>query len=249
MKISRRSLVASLLIVQIFSTLPASGGADGAPQISDVAGDANGINSMGLSQLGDVPEVQSAPASLGAVDLLAVGFETTFTTTKLRNAEGKVTRVHHEPQSVVVRITTQDPPVAPSDTNISYTIPIVVDGVCAQGYILLSLQGQGATGQPLASNVTWFQCEFPRSDVALGSITIAGNVASLEFPLSVLQARGVGVGSTVAPREGVSGRVNATLRGRRIDEAKWTATSYTIGSDVPPGIDCLATPGHPECAG
>ena len=243
----RKLLTAGLVagLVAALSGIPASAGSSTAPDITDVAGDANFINGQGV-QPGHEGGPDTRPASFDNVDLRAVWFETAYTTTKVRDAAGNVLRVEHAPTALLVRVQTQGParPMSPWN-QINYEVAATLPGCKASFRVSLystttpprvtirSLEGTSC-GQEVASPVT---------------PTFEGAVSTMTFPLA---HPGVGpyisAGTAIRQPAAVAAGLLPTVGsgGRRTDETV-VGRDFTIGQDVPPDIDCSADPTNSKC--
>jgi hypothetical protein len=234
----------------------AAAGSSTDPEMTDPAGDANGVS----VQTGDQRDTR--PASIGQADLRAAWFETAFGTNKIRDPEsGEVVRAEHVPTGLLLRIRTELPISPPWQSRtmlyrVMATIPSLGSGCQTQHFFVArATPGQtddAATLYP-SGNPT-YPCNNPMS----GSLSYNGNVATLSF--SFTDAR-------IAARVAVGTRIDAplassyTLRspgssGQEFNESdlqhlRFDRTAvgrpFTVGSDVPPDVDCSDDPTHPEC--
>lgn len=242
--------VATALVVAS-GMFPARAGTAINPEISDVAGDANFVNGQGVAGgLGQGPDTR--PASVASADLRAAWFETAFATSKVLDPEtGRVLRVEHVATGLRLHIRTEAAIYpTPQARRIDYRVLVDVPE-CS---VAFHLGASGATPEGDLALIRLEACPVPWGTTAASSVSMAGDVASFEWGFAPKFEELIFDGQTLAaPRAFVtpfviSGAENAASPLIVIDEAA-PGRNFTIGSDVPPDVDCNATPGHPDCQG
>lgn len=255
----RKLVIATLALAALggYATVPATAGTPDDPEITDPAGDANGI-----SQITGVEE-DTRPASIDSADLRAVWLETAFETNRVLDPEtGAVLRVEHVPTGLLYHVRTEAP-VRPMPSQVSQTRFTVT----AEGNQLhdrpnpcwltlnLSLDAGGSSGDGASFTIPAL-CREEGQPTALVTggleVSVDADIVTASVPFSapgideqflpgrrlVLGAGSPGINSAI---------VHESTVGSFVDRARGTGRSFTIGQDVPPDIDCSAEPGHPEC--
>ena len=239
-----------LLVGALFAlgAVPAAAGTSAAPEVTDIAGDANGINGQGrTTQAGQ----DTRPASVDSADLRAVWFETSWGKTKdIDPASGAVTRVRHVPLSLRVHVQTTAP-IYPASVEgmrpLSYDVGAKLPGGC-DIRMRLTVGGNQATDSAVLHTLTPVCAGGASTTGDSTKPTYAGNVATFSYPFAV-ERFGAVLQSGIA-LSGVSANVSRSVPfagSVMIDETPASATTFTIGQDVPADIDCTTTP-SPDCA-
>lgn len=239
-------------LVAVLSGIPATAGTSGDPEITDVAGDANFINGQGL-QPGHEAGPDTRPASVDGSDLLAVWFETAYTTTKVLDpSTGSVLRVEHRPTALLVHIRTQAPvrPMTPwsglrykvqatlPECRASFELQIYASNPALDHANLYVVTGQCGTHGPNTG---------PNIPV---DPSFDGNVSTVTFPFGPEVSEIIWPGATIVqPEAHVFTERSVTAGGsdRVIPDQTAPGRTFTVGQDVPPDIDCTADPGNTEC--
>jgi hypothetical protein len=229
--------------VAALTGIPATAGTSADAEVTDAAGDANFISVTSADQR------DTRPASVDNVDLRAVWFETAYTTVKITDSTGAVRRVEYRPTALLVRIQTQAP-LRPSSPWGARRFKVQAEvPTCQASFELL-------VGDSEANDKVELRAATPNSfcgdDVSFLQSPVAptyeGTVSTLTFPLGDPRISQVlGSGTTLSQ---TSALVTATLgAGPFLPSVDQTGAGrdFTIGQDVPPNIDCAATPTNPEC--
>lgn len=228
---------------------PAAGPEARAPHIVDPPGDANLVNSQGLGQELDV---RTDPASVGGADVVGVWFETTYDTVVERDAEGAVRFVRHVPTGLRMRVKTTEPADPTFGPTLTYRVPVAIDASC-QAWLSFYVPGDapGSLDREGATIVRQTGCQ-DTTEPAGATLSLDGNLAVATFPLDTsggVLAQGMELGPWSRPsvRVAAGNGTQQLFTAPAIDEAP-PMSSFVIGSDLPPDVDCLETPGHPACA-
>lgn len=248
----KRSLIAAaaaLVAVLGSTTLPATAGTAADPEITDGVGDANFVNGQGSILGSTVPGLDTRPASRAHLDLRAVWFETTYATNRVVDpGTGAILRVEHVPTGLLVHVRTEAPREA-LDAQIRVTQPL---SNCPVAFWLNVVRvGNGASLDRVNLYKSSTGCPGGIGNIE-GSVPLyQGAVATLRYPFSAGEtfAGVLSPGQTISPLRTDSAYVTgSTYFAQRVivDEAHG-GRPFTIGQDVPPNVDCTATPGHPEC--
>jgi hypothetical protein len=237
-------IVAALLVPGPASTA----GTSTNPEITDVAGDGNFINGQG-AQPGHEVGPDTRPASSDNLDLRAVWFETDYSTTKVRDAAGKVLRVQHHPTALLIHVQTQAParPMTPWST-INYKVSATLPGCQAlfQLDVFSTIPPERAMIWPAGGTSCDPSNAFAQSPVPP---TFDGTVSTMTFPLSnSLISSYISTGTAIRqPKADAFGQLPSVgSGGLRADETV-TGRDFTIGQDVPADIDCVDDPENPQC--
>jgi hypothetical protein len=217
------------------------------PEITDIAGDANGINGQGQTTVGP----QTTPSSVASADLRAVWFETSFKKEKIVDpATGRVTRVRHVPGALLVNVQTTAP-IHPASVEgmrpLYYDVATTLPGSCSARFRLTV----GATVAADAVTLDTLSAGCATGVSAGGSSTLPtynGNVTTFRYPLDtekfgqILQpgATFTGASARVSRPTPFAGNVI-------IDDAAPSTTTFTFGDGAPADIDCTTT-ASPDCA-
>lgn len=243
--IARKLLTAGLVagLVAALSGIPATAGTSTNAEITDAAGDANFISVASADQR------DTRPASVDNVDLRAVWFETSYTTVKIIDSTGAVSRVEYRPTALLVRIQTQAPvrPSSPWGAR-RYKVQAAVP-TCQASFELLAAADAAndiAELRPATANtLCGDDVSFVVSPV---KPTYDGAVVTLTFPLAHPKiSQVISSGTTLSQSNAF---VTANLGpGPMLPTVDQTGAGrdFTIGQDVPADIDCNSTPSNPEC--
>lgn len=256
--------VRCVALVALLAVLPspqAAAGTSEDPELRDPAGDANYVHSHGFLPLPDEgPDAR--PASIDGADIVAGWYETEYRTDRIVDEGGTLTAVRYEPEALLVHLETTGPPAPSFGPTVGYHLWVNV-GACSMIFRFhvrgpLSQDGDPAEGAELRTRKA--EClEGPKTYTEGVSLSVAGNVATLRYPFDAVALGSIPLldeGSVIEPdSDGNAFNVNTTHRlpnglllgGQPIDMAG-PPRPFTIGSDVPPDVDCVATPGHPSCA-
>lgn len=248
--------VAVLVMSLPWGGMSATAGTPDGPEITDVAGDANGINSQGfLGQPGSpVPDLSEGPdarpASFDGADLLAIWFETSYETEKTFDLEtGEIVRVTYVPTGLLVHIETAGPvKPTPGGYGMIYRVPAVLSGACALDFQMW-LAGEGSDIE--RSDIRQ-SADCPSSGTVVDEgfgLSFQGNVTTLEYPSGAPGSRDLifeGQEITRA-RHAQSRLAPGTCTCPLIDEASWELRPFVIGQDVPDDLECSEDPNHPDC--
>ena len=228
---------------------PAAGPAPGPPHIVDVPGDANAVNSQGFGQALDVP---TDPASVAGADLVGVWFETTYDTVIERDEQGAVRFVRHVATDLRMRVKTSAPASPTFGPTLTYRVPVTLGGSC-QAWLSFYVRGDapGSLDREGAELIRQGGCTGTTPSGA--TLAFDGNLSIITFPFATSGgelAGGMELGPWSRPsvRMAAGNGTQQLFTAPAIDEAP-PMTSFTIGSDVPPDIDCHQTPANPACAG
>jgi len=215
-----------------------------APHIVDATGDANAINGQGFGQTADQP---TDPASVASADLAGVWFETTYDTVIERDENGAVRFVRHVPTGLRMRVKTAAPAKPTFGPTVLYRVPVTIDGAC-EAWLQLYLRGdaQGSLDREGAELSPRSGC----AGTATGAtLAFDGVYTEATFPFAGgLLAGGMELGAWSRPSVRVAAGTGTTqlATAPAIDEAP-PMSGFTVGSDVPPDIDCHETPSDPAC--
>lgn len=252
---------ARLLPLVVLLLLPAAPlGASHAPGFHDAAGDANFVNGQGVpgSPVSD-DGPDSRPVSLSGADLVAATYETTFHTVEERDDLGNLVAVRHVPDGLLVRLRTAGPAAPSFGPTVSYALWVTVAGFCNLIFRMYTRGPLSAADEPpqrAELRTRSAGCpEGPKTYTEGITLSFQGAVATMRFPFSALPQYLLEDGWSIdADADGNGGQVASTHRspnglllgGPMIDLAA-PAGPFEIGSDVPPDIDCVATPTDPAC--
>ena len=100
------------------TALPSQAATAPKPQITDPAGDANGLNDQGFGT--GVPPSTATPSDLSAADITGVALQTTFRTKKVKNKKVRV------PTGSTITVNFSATP----DTNTFYAVTFASTGAC-----------------------------------------------------------------------------------------------------------------------
>lgn len=247
----RKTLITlcTALTALALGALPGFAGTSEAPEITDVAGDANFVNGQGL-QAGQEQGEDTRPASIDNSDLRGVWFETEYVTNKIFDPQsGEVLRVQHQPTALRVRIQTQGPvrPMSPW-SQIEYRVQATLPGCTATFELDVRTNPPDvATLQPIGA-----PCGDNSPNIIVTSPvtpTFAGTVGTITFPFGHAQTSDfISNGTTITqPAAHVLGRLPVGSQANLRADETTPGRDFTIGQDVPPDVDCTTDPGNPEC--
>jgi hypothetical protein len=225
--------------VVLFGTAAGAGaGSEPDPEIVDQSGDANHLH--------PAPDPDpTTPGSVGAVDLVKIWFTTRYVTVKDRDETGKVVRVRNVSDALVLSVQTAGVKRVAFLGGYQLGYVVVARGLdgCA---LTLYASVDPDTGAPSAAQVAGCHTG-PPVEVALSGVTFSGTTMKMTIPLA--DAPFLGPGVTIQPgaaTDPVSAR--AHWLGNQAADVAVGGRAFTVGSDVPPDIDCTVTPDHPDCA-
>ncbi|MGH2691280.1 MAG: hypothetical protein ACRDHM_02140 [Actinomycetota bacterium] len=245
----RRLLTAGLIagVVAVLSGVPAMAGSSTDAEITDVAGDANFISAV------TADERDTRPVSSDNADLRAVWFETAYSTSKVLDpGTGTVLRVEYRPTALVVKIQTQGPvrPLSPWG-SLRFKVPVTVPA-CSATLELLVATNPAADSAEIRPAAPSTSCgEDPPVNIVISPVkpTYDGAVSAVTFPLAH-----EGVSKVISPGTVLSQTRALVTAGPPAGSAIPTPSdqtasgrNFTIGQDVPPDVDCTATPNNTEC--
>ncbi len=228
-------------------------GAEATPQITDVAGDANGINGHALlSALDEGPDTR--PASLAHADLREVRFETTYDSHEILDPEtGEVTGIDHVATGVNVHIRTEGPIRSAPATQLyplNYDVQAEIPG-CTVRFRLTVLANETSDRAGL-----WQLSDTcPNGGTGLfGSHAGAaswpqyrGNVTTLSYPFSTPEfAAMLPPGRTLTDPWANAVRTGHYDKPVIVFDRAAVGSSFTIGEDVPADVNCR-TEVDPAC--
>lgn len=252
----KRSLIAAaaaLVAVLGSTTLPATAGTAADPEIADGVGDANFVNGQGTG-IPTVPGLDTRPASLANMDLRAVWFETTYATNRVVDpGTGAILRVEYVPTGLLVHVRTEAPvwPMQYSAGNLNARFRVMAQNFSASCQVALWLNVPHANMYLARVNLEKISTACPGG---LGNIEGAmplyqGAVSTLRYPFSAGEtfAGVLSAGQIFAFPWATSALVTQDGATRVVVDEARAGRNFTIGQDVPPNVDCTATPGHPEC--
>jgi len=184
------------------------------PQITDPAGDANGVNDQGLVTGSPIPSGQSGPADLSQADITAVQFATTFVTKK---AHGKTVKV---PTGLTVTMTLAAAP----------TLPNIIYRVAASSTSCETLFFEFSTA-PNDSEPGSARCAAalpnPSGPVAVKSVAVKGNSITWTVPLTSIPKNTV-LSSLDAQTRQVTQTPAVGITAPQYDYAS-TSSTFTVG--------------------
>ena len=243
-----------------------------APQIIDVAGDANFVNAQGVR--GEVPTngPDARPASIGGADFRSILFQTRYWTVRLYNNDGTLQKIDYRPMALQIDITTTEAIKPTFGPSLLFRVPVSIN-LCETWFQswVKGAQPQAAEVERADIRKITATCPGAAATVFNGfQQTIDGNVMSLVFPFEAAAFTGpmagfIKAGTQIAappiylnqssiphvrtvhytptvPVAGSAGTFPLT-----IDETQMVP-AFTVGSDVPADVICADTPDHPECA-
>ena len=245
MKRIRPILPLAALLAVLTIAPPGLAGTEAAPEISDIAGDANVANGQGQ---GPDTNVATAPAQVDSADLRAIWLQTTYE--KRIEVVGEDRWVRYDPTGLTVRFKTTAPPKPTFGPSLIYRFPASFGG--CQAYVEAWIRGS-APGAVAREYATLNRINDCTGGVTSGlPMSISGNVISVTVPF--VQAAGtiedgMDVGTWVRAHVRVVVGANATYccTAPVIDEMP-LGNGFVVGSDVPADVNCTEQPAHPDCA-
>lgn len=247
-RLTRAAVAGALCLTAAF---PAAAGTPQMPEITDKVGDANGINGQGISGFEEVSP-DTRPASIDAADILAVWFRTAYDTTKVRDESGRVLSVIHTPTALEIHFKTLAP-VKPTPGGLAMMYRVPADlSTCPGLGVFFQMRLAGVTNTTERADINNF-CQGVTLTDSRFTLTFVGSESVWTYPFAAFPTRLVAAGVEITSpaahvrtffRTGIADAFTAPA----VDEAK-TGDDFTIGSDVPPNVDCVATPDHPDCQG
>lgn len=217
--------------------------AEPAPHVTDLAGDANGVNGQGLTPAPGFGQA-SGPLTYAPADLLSVRYETLFVAVPV-GGDG----IDYQATGVAAHITTSAPAGSDAGTLI-YRLNTTV-GDCG-GFLQAYLQGPASPPTDQADRRLEFRQFAARGCAADATLfdtrftaTSEGNVLTFTFPYTALSAADR---ANFAPGQFISGTqaevrtqfgAVATVTAPAIDTAPPQATDFRIGTDdMPADVPC-----------
>jgi hypothetical protein len=170
--------------------------------------------------------------------------------------------VLHDPEALQVHLRTTGSPLPSFGPTVSYALWVNV-GACSmifRFYARGALSSEGDPPQGAELRTRKAEClEGPRTYTEGITLAVDGNVATLRYPFdavslgnvplfdegAVIEADADGSGFQVATSHRLP---NGLLFGGQPIDMAAPPQPFLIGSDVPPDVDCPATPGDPACA-
>lgn len=267
-------LVVGLVASLALGGNPAGAGTALGPEIVDVAGDANFINSQGNFDDIHVP----TPVSIAGADIRAIWFETTYDAVKDIDELGNVLAVRFVPTALLMKIQTEAPPRPTFGPTLLYRVQTKI-AQCNATFEAIVRGPQSLPTDPAETariNKNSSACPGGSGVIAHPTFSLSseGNVLVLRYPLSalpysstqlvlapdvVVRPRPAPIIATVLgnqipdPSQPIPSvrtwfsLVAASLTAPSIDETMPLGMQFRIGQDVPDNIDCFANPERAEC--
>ena len=258
----------AVAVALLLGVAPAS--ADPPAQVTDPVGDANFVNGQSV-QPGYEHGPDTRPVSVDGADLVGVRFSTGYRTQRVLDAAtGRPLRVEHHAEALVVQIQTAAPvrPISPWSA-VQYKVRATL-GACAASF---ELHVGANPANDRAQFVAVRQCgRMNPGNTAPSKVapTFAGNVATLVFrfdDLNLSVSDGAlhatarveapvahvfvpGVSRTAGVRDPLLGTGVTVLPENDyvIVDQTTVGTTFTVGEDLPPDIDCVVDEQNPACA-
>lgn len=242
---ARLSLVSFMVVAGLHLAGAAPSAAPAAPLVTDVVGDANGVNAQGLIVPAEIGQ-DTRPASIPSADFVAISFETLYETVRDRDAAGAITGVRYIPHSLRVVIETAAPARPTSGPTHWFRVPATVDncGIGFEAYVRGTSPGSADVEEArLVSN------ECPGGTFTEGiTLEFEGNLTKLTYPFDKTGDRvQLGDGVTAWTRPTVRTLVPGTMVGAPVIDETPALSAWVVGQDVPGNVDCAETPGNPDC--
>ena len=226
----------------------ASAGGPSDPEVVDPAGDANLVNNQG-QEAAPEQNLSTAPASIDGADIRSIWLETLYSTVKERDADGAVRFVRHVPHSLRINFVTTAPAKPTFGPGVIFRMSANVGEGGCQVQFQVYLAGT-ATAMERAEINRLRNCTGGNGILGGGfTHAVQGTTLSLTFPFAQTEGMLTGV-ETLSAYTRPHTRVvlpNAAATAPAIDQTA-PIRSFTLGSDVPPDVDCTTEPGHPDCA-
>ena len=257
-KVMRRGVPVLLAAVTLLTSgaIRAGAGTEGAPEIRDAAGDANGVNRQQYVFVVPDDGPDTRPASIAGADLRAVWFETAYETSRNRDAStGEILAVSHTPTGLKVNIKTEGPIASPGHT-LWFEVFTNLSEICEEtgwsDWVRFRLRVPGPASpdmdRPARAEIILDRCYAPMTLTDEVDLTIDDDIATLTLPFSV-----PGLSQSIYPGQGLTPS-RAVAGVQLVNGYTWPeidrtgpGDEFVIGSDLPADVDCIATPDHPEC--
>ena len=250
---------------------PPAGANGGGPAVmTDAAGDANGVNGQYSLSL-DPNGPDSRPASIDGADLRRIEFSTTYTTQKVLNPDGSIREVRYVADGLKVQATMEGDVLPTFGPSLMLEIPANVlrpSGSTCPALFRAWWRGPEPLDEDL-EQADIRPCGF-LTDTSEGfDLAIDGPTVTMHYPFSAPRMPGyiedgteikppyvqtaesnfphVGPQWAPVPTEPVVGGNSRPTFIGHIDETA-LFPGFVVGSDVPPDVDCAATPDHPDCS-
>ena len=256
----RRELSFILVIALVLALAPASarGGTADDPEMQDVVGDANYLNSYN----GWISDDSSTdPAQLAGADLVSAWYETEYAVVKRVDEDGSVRRVQYMPTGLLVRIETLEPSAPTFGPTLEYTIDawLPSDGDCFLKFVMVTRGAASGVGdfeppQGARLEATPGCTGGFRTHTNGLTLTIDGALSTLHYPFSELPSGLLDSGMDIGPRGNgavLVRSIHPMLAGQRLApviDMGAIAERFRIGSDVPADLECASAPSHPDCS-
>jgi hypothetical protein len=184
------------------------------PQITDPAGDANGVNDQGFITGSPLPSGQAGPADLSAADITAVQFATAFVTKK---SHGRTVKV---PTGLTVTMTLAAAPTLP---NLIYRVAATSTSCAALFFEFSTAPNDSEPGSARCAAAP----PTPSTPVAVKSVTVKGNAITWTVPLTSIPKNTV-LSDLNAQTRQVTQTPAIGLTAPQYDYAS-TTTTFTVG--------------------
>jgi hypothetical protein len=226
---ARAALGAALAALLVLGVVPATAGTADAPELTDIAGDANGINGQGPVS----GPSQATPVQAASADLRAMWLETVVTESQVTAADGTVTTVQ-TPVALRWNVRTTAPASPSFGPSVIYRMPATVGG-CSL-FLESTVRGPASAPTDLQRGslrlLTADACPTGPVRTLTAGITqsFAGDVMTVDFPLAASDGV-LAANRTLASNGAGHSRVSAVaVTAPQIDEAQgdW---SFRIGSN------------------
>lgn len=255
-EIPRRGWVALCLaaVALVAAVVPAAA-AETPPHITDIAGDANGVNGQGQNALQGFPgPVSTGPASYSPADLREVGFETLYEAIPV-GEDG----IDYRATGLAIHIITEATPKSDAHTLV-YSLVAGLKG-CNSRFKVFLRGPLSAAGDPADRTLRWNQIggscpDGPGTELTLTGANVVIDAASRELTISIpvaslttQQKPYFQPGAVLAGLEGA-----AYYSGLRVVVSSLTRTTsdvlvpvidetapgfpFVIGSDMPADVPC-----------
>lgn len=236
----KRALGALCVGMLVFgSALGASAGTDADAEIVDQTGDANYLHPI------PDPDPTTPQASNTAVDLVKIWYTTRYTVVKDRDASGKVVRVRNVPDALLLNIRTAGEKrmgLFLGGYELGFAVPARGPGGCGLSFYLSFDPQDGAV---LKNQISGCHAG-PAVILPMTSVKQNGAVATYTMPFADAPFL---AGITIEPGGTPGGTTaSAHLLGNQAADIVVGGRAFTVGSDVPPDVDCAVTPADPGCA-
>jgi hypothetical protein len=223
------------------------------PHVTDRAGDANSINGQGLLGGGEIGN-DTRPASIDSADIVAIYYETLYDTVRERDGGGNIVAVHYVQHSVRISIETNGPAKPTYGPTVMFRIPARLNnGACEvffDGYVRGTAPGANELER---ADINRLSAQCGESGFLTEGFTISydGNFTRLTYPFDMTMGLlAPGVSFETSSKAGVrtaSGPGTMPNPSTHVIDETAVPGRWVIGIDVPPSVDCTATPGHADC--